>query len=99
LRCPAATSARAFHSAGDAEIFLDDPHATVNDMVAVRQHPKAGRMRIAWQLVQLGDTRPSVGLPTPLLGEQTAQVLREIGYSEDKIRSLHADGVVKTETV
>ena len=85
--------------AGDAEIFLDDPHATANDMVAVRRHPKAGGMRIAWQLVQFGDTRPSVGLPTPLLGEQTAQVLREIGYSEDEIRTLHADRVVKTETV
>jgi crotonobetainyl-CoA:carnitine CoA-transferase CaiB-like acyl-CoA transferase len=85
--------------AGDAEIFLDDPHATANDMVAVRRHPKAGRMRIAWQLVQFSDTRPSVGLPTPLLGEQTVQVLREIGYSEEEIRSLHADGVVKTETV
>jgi crotonobetainyl-CoA:carnitine CoA-transferase CaiB-like acyl-CoA transferase len=50
-------------------------------------------------LARTGDTRPSVGLPPPLLGEQTAQVLREIGYSEDEIRSLHADGVVKTETV
>ena len=85
--------------AGDSEIFLDDPHATANDMVAVRQHPKAGKMRVAWQLVQFGDTHASAGLPTPLLGEHTAQVLRGIGYSENEINSLHADGVVKTEAV
>ena len=39
----------------------------------------------------------SAGLPTPLLGEHTAQVLREIGCSDAEIRGLHADGVVKTE--
>jgi crotonobetainyl-CoA:carnitine CoA-transferase CaiB-like acyl-CoA transferase len=85
--------------AGDAEIFLDDPHATANDMAAVRQHPKAGKLRVAWQLVQFGDTHASTGLPTPLLGEHTAHVLREIGYSEGEIRGLYADGVVKTESV
>ena len=84
--------------AGDAEIFLGDPHVAANDMIAVRQHAKAGSMRVAWQMVQFGDTRPSAGLPTPLLGEHTAQVLREIGCSDAEIRSLHADGVVKTET-
>ena len=60
---------------------------------------RAGKLRVAWQLIQFGDTRASAGLPTPLLGEHTAQVLREVGYSEDAIRSLHADGVVKTESV
>ena len=55
-------------------------------------------MRIAWQLVQFGDTRASAGLPTPLLGEHAAQVLSAVGYSESEIRDLYADGVVKTET-
>ena len=82
----------------DSEVFLDHPHATANDIVAVREHPRAGKLRIAWQLVQFADTRSSDGLPTPLLGEHTASVLREIGYSESEIPSLHADGVVKTET-
>jgi len=84
--------------AGDAEIFLGDPHATDNDMVAVRQHPRAGKLRVAWRMVQFGDTRSSAGLPTPLLGEHTSQVLREIGCSESDIATQHADGVVKTET-
>jgi len=84
--------------AGDARLFLDDPHPTANAMVAVRQHPTAGKLRVAWQMVQFGDTQPSAGLPTPLLGQHTAQVLREIGYSESEIRDLHAAGTVKTET-
>lgn len=84
--------------AGDAETFLDDAHAATSDMVAVRQHPRAGKLRVAWQLVQFADTRPAAGLPTPLLGEHTSQVLAEVGYSDSEIRALHADGVVKTET-
>jgi crotonobetainyl-CoA:carnitine CoA-transferase CaiB-like acyl-CoA transferase len=82
-----------------SEVFLDHPHVGANDIVAVREHPRAGKLRIAWQLVQFANTRSSAGLPTPLLGEHTSTVLREIGYSENEIRSLHADGVVKTEGV
>ena len=81
----------------DSQIFLDHPHTNANGMVAVRQHAKAGTLRVAWQLVQFGDTRPSAGLPTPLLGEHTAQVLREIGCTEAEIASLHTAGIAKTE--
>jgi len=84
-------------AAADSEVFLDDPHAAANGMVAVRQHPRIGKIRIAWQLVQSGNARLPAGLPTPLLGEHTSQVLREIGCSEEEIRSLYAAGVVKTE--
>jgi crotonobetainyl-CoA:carnitine CoA-transferase CaiB-like acyl-CoA transferase len=78
---------------------LDHPHVRANDIVAVREHPRAGKLRIAWQLVQFANTRSSDGLPTPLLGEHTSTVLGEIGYSESDVRSLHAAGVVKTEGV
>jgi len=83
--------------AADSEVFLDDPHAAANGMLAVRSHPRIGKMRIAWQLVQFGNARLPAGLPTPLLGEHTTQVLHEIGCSEAEIRSLYAAGVVKTE--
>ena len=82
-----------------SEVFLDHPHASANDIVAIREHPRVGKLQIAWQLVQFTDARSSDGLPTPLLGEHTSTVLREIGYSESEILSLHADGVVKTEGV
>ena len=77
--------------------MLDDPHTAANELVAVREHPRAGKLRVAWQLIHFGDTSLPRGRPTPLLGEHSAEVLREIGYTEDAIRGLLAQGVVKTE--
>ena len=85
-------------NAGDSEIFLADRQATENGLVAHRQHPTAGRITVAWQYIQFGDTQPSAGRPTPLLGEHTAEILRGLGASEAEIEALHAARVLKTET-
>ena len=82
---------------GDSALFLEDPHALENGMVAVRTHPTAGRLRVAWQSIQFADTTPPAGRPTALLGQHTDEVLREVGYGEADIAALHADGIVKTE--
>ena len=84
-----------FEDADHPAYFL----ATANGMVATRQHPSAGTLSVAWRYVQFGNTEPAPGRPTPLLGEHNDEVLREVGYDDDAIRRLHADGVVKTETV
>jgi crotonobetainyl-CoA:carnitine CoA-transferase CaiB-like acyl-CoA transferase len=84
---------------GDSEYFLDDPHAQANDMVVTHQHPKAGTLRLAQQYIRFSDTDLPAGRVTPLLGEHNEAVLQEVGYSEEEIRALNTDGVVKTETV
>jgi crotonobetainyl-CoA:carnitine CoA-transferase CaiB-like acyl-CoA transferase len=81
--------------APNSEVFLDHPHTAANDMVVVREHAKAGTMRLAWQLVTFANAHPSAGLPTPLLGEHTTEVLREVGCSEAEIQSLQAAGVAR----
>jgi crotonobetainyl-CoA:carnitine CoA-transferase CaiB-like acyl-CoA transferase len=47
--------------------------------------------------VRFGHTAVLQGRPTPLLGEHTREVLREVGFPESAIAELHAKGVVKTE--
>ncbi len=82
---------------GHSEIFLSGLQAIANGLVTERQHTRAGTMSVAWNYVQFDDTASSAGRPTPLLGEQTDEVLAEIGYDEDAIRALHASNVVKKE--
>lgn len=84
--------------AGDSELFLDDPHSHANNMVAVRQHPKVGKMQTAWNYIQFASTALTAGRPTPLLGEQTAEVLAESGLSQADIDQLFADGAALAET-
>ena len=84
---------------GHSEIFLGDRQALDSGLVTKRQHPKAGTMTVAWNYVQFLGTALSAGRPTPLLGEQTDEILSQIGYSDAEIRALHASNVVKKEAV
>jgi crotonobetainyl-CoA:carnitine CoA-transferase CaiB-like acyl-CoA transferase len=54
-------------------------------------------MRVAWHYVRFGQTATLQGRPTPLLGEHTEEVLRDVGFSETAIAELYAQGVVKTQ--
>ena len=83
--------------AGHSEIFLDDPHAAANDMIAIHQHPVIGWMRVARHYVRFGNTEVAQGRPTPLLGEHTREVLQEVGFTEQDISELYTKGVVRTE--
>lgn len=82
---------------GHAEIFLEHPHVVANDMVAVREHPTSGRLRVQWRSVRFSDTAPTLGRVTPLLGEHTAEVMSEAGYTTQEIKALLAQGIVKSE--
>jgi crotonobetainyl-CoA:carnitine CoA-transferase CaiB-like acyl-CoA transferase len=84
--------------AGDSEVFLDDPHAAANDMIATQQHPIMGHMRIARHYVRFGHTQVVAGRPTPLLGEQLREVLEELGFSAQTIGEFYEKQAVKTET-
>lgn len=73
---------------GDSEFFLDDPHSHANGMVTVRQHPTGGCLRVASGLIQFSNTAETLGRPTPLLGEHTADVLAGLGYSGREIEPI-----------
>lgn len=83
--------------AGDSELFLDDPHAAANDMVSTVDHPTVGRLRVAGRYIAFGETEAIKVRPTPLLGEHSAEVLREVGLDDASIDGLLASGVVKCE--
>jgi crotonobetainyl-CoA:carnitine CoA-transferase CaiB-like acyl-CoA transferase len=82
---------------GHSEFFLGDPHAAANDMVATYQHPLLRQQRVARHYIRFGHTKGLDGRPTPLLGEHTGEVLRDVGFTESAIAELYTKGVVKTE--
>jgi formyl-CoA transferase len=65
-----------------------DPQVLARQMVMAVDHPTLGRTRALGSPVKFSETPAQVGRRAPLLGEHTADVLREAGFSADEISGL-----------
>jgi CoA:oxalate CoA-transferase len=75
--------------------MIDDEQAAANGYVAEYNHPRWGPGKVVGPHVQLSETPAALGLPAPLLGEHTAEVLRDAGYSDARISELASAGVIR----
>ena len=73
---------------------LADPHALARGMVVDLVHPGAGPIKALGVPVKLSDTPGAVDRAAPLLGEHTAEILTELGYTEMEQRQLRDRGVI-----
>jgi crotonobetainyl-CoA:carnitine CoA-transferase CaiB-like acyl-CoA transferase len=73
---------------------LVDPHALARDMIVDLDHPGAGAIKALGVPVKLSDTPGAVDRAAPLLGQDNAALLAELGYSETEQRALRDQGIV-----
>jgi crotonobetainyl-CoA:carnitine CoA-transferase CaiB-like acyl-CoA transferase len=81
-----------------AEVFAD-PHIAARDMVTHWQHPHQSDLRLVSSPIKLSATPvrtpDSGGLPPPLLGQHTDEVLRSVlNYQEAKLSDLKDQKVI-----
>jgi len=74
--------------------FAADPQAEAVGLFPEISHPTAGTFRTVAAPVRLRGADIAPRGPAPDLGQHTAEVLAELGLSDDRIASLEADGVV-----
>ena len=75
------------------EVF-EDPHNTARGMLLEIEHPTVGTVKQAGIAAKLSDTPGKVRSTAPLPGQQTDEVLKSLGYSDDQVRALHDAGAV-----
>jgi crotonobetainyl-CoA:carnitine CoA-transferase CaiB-like acyl-CoA transferase len=76
------------------EVFAD-AQVLARDMLLTQPHPglSSGELRLAGFPVKMSATPPTARRHPPGLGEHTAEVLQELGYSEAEVSAMVAAGV------
>ncbi|TMW72842.1 CaiB/BaiF CoA transferase family protein [Alteribacter natronophilus] len=73
---------------------MEDPHVLERGMVQEVTHPTIGKMKTIGFPSKLSATPGAIQKPAPLFGEDTEDVLKSIGFDNEKINQLHESGVV-----
>jgi formyl-CoA transferase len=74
---------------------LTDAQVQARAMVVELPHPTAGTVKLAGSPLKLSRTPVQIQDPPPLLGQHTAEVLRNyLGYTDEQIEQLRAEGAI-----
>ncbi len=77
------------------EEVLNDPQAIENGYVSDFDHPVLGSIKIPGFPVFFSATHAGTKTPSPKLGEHTDQVLGEMGYTDQELKRLRENRVIK----
>ena len=77
------------------EEMSDDPQANADGMFLELEHTITGWQKVVGPIVTMSATPTGSTLPAPSLGEHTGAILRELGFGDEAISRLRADGVIR----
>ncbi|MCH9036555.1 MAG: CoA transferase [Chloroflexi bacterium] len=78
----------------NARDIHSDPHLLERGMIVTIDHPHLGDFTLPGSPIQMSNS-PLTVTAAPLLGQHTSQVLGDLlGYSEDNVKGLEAEGIV-----
>ncbi|MFQ5602680.1 MAG: CaiB/BaiF CoA transferase family protein [bacterium] len=76
------------------EDSLNNEHLLARDMIIGLEHPALGALRMLGNPMKFSHTPVSYRYPPPMLGEHTAEILTELGYSKSEIEQIKLKGII-----
>ncbi len=73
---------------------FDDPQVRHLGMAQAVEHPELGRIELVGQAIKLSRTPARLETASPEAGEHTDAILRELGFGDNAIASMRAEGVI-----
>ena len=88
-----------FAPVNDMSSLLTDPHLTGMGFYQEYEHPSEGRLRHPKAPFYVKDVAETANLPPPQLGQNTQEILQQLGFSRDEISELEQSKVVLSHTL
>ncbi|MFC1995503.1 CaiB/BaiF CoA transferase family protein, partial [Chloroflexota bacterium] len=73
---------------------LEDENLQARSMVVAKKHPTAGEIKLLGNPVKMPQMPIEISSSPPSLGQHTAEILKELGYSDQEIETLKSKGIV-----
>ena len=74
----------------------DNPHIKARSMICEEDHPLCGKLKSVGPPIKFSQTPAKPSGCAPALGQHTAEILSEIGYTQQEIDTLNEKGVIRT---
>lgn len=78
----------------DFEELIHDPQVAENETFTEIEHPEYGRLKVVALPMKFSNYKPTYETPAPMPGEHSIEILRSIGFSEDRIEQFESSNVI-----
>jgi crotonobetainyl-CoA:carnitine CoA-transferase CaiB-like acyl-CoA transferase len=78
--------------------MLADPQTVAREMIVETEHDRLGPVKTIGFPVKFSDTPASVRKAAPTLGQHSVEILKDLGYTDEEVDQLIADGIVIAAT-
>jgi len=82
----------------DVADIVEAPQTEALEMLQSLQHEAIPELRLPALPVSFDHERATFRAAPPAVGEHTAEILADVGYSGEEIAALEADGVIRTRS-